>query len=280
MSACRDTQRALDAYVDGELDASHVLHVEEHLVECSACLERVELARAMKRAIRSESRSVAAPASLRARIAISAASERAAEVEEARPPRAPSWRSALPWAAAAAIAIGIGGGVGAMGDRHGGSTAPKSELLASAASLHLIEDLAGPHAQPLPPEELDPVRIARVFSPIVGVPVRPVRLHHERHGSFSFTGARLLNVSHEPAASLTYNAGDRRVTVVVFDPQRMPKPSCCLSRRTINAGGEERTVFVGRAKGYALAVYERDGVGYAVSSDLGENEVLAMAADL
>jgi mycothiol system anti-sigma-R factor len=280
MSVCRDTIRAIDAYVDGELAPSHVLDVEQHVAECSACLERVELARAMKRAVRGESLSMGAPASLRARIAISAASERAAEAEDARPSRAPSWRSALPWAAAAAVAIAVGGGVHAIGGQRGTAAAPKSELLASAASLNLIEDLAGPHAQPLPPEELDPVRIARVFSPIVGVPVRPVHLHQSRHGSFSFTGARLLNVQHEPAASLTYNAGDRRVTVVVFDPQRMPKPSCCLSRRTINAGGEERTVFVGRAKGYALAVYERDGVGYAVSSDLGENEVLAMAADL
>ncbi len=279
MIPCRDTLRALDAYVDGELEPSHLLSVEQHLVECSSCLERVELARAMKRAIRNEARGERAPSSLRSRIAIAAAAERAIEAEELHPRRAPSWRSALPWAAAASVALAIGGGVRAIGDHHAGSS-PKSELLASSASIPLIEDLAGPHAQPLPPEELDPARVTRVFSPIVGVPVRPVSLHHERHGAFSFTGARLFKVQQEPAASLSYNAGDRRVTVVVFDPQRMPKASCCLARRTINAGGEERTVFVGRAKGYSLAVYERDGVGYAVSSDLGENEVLAMAADL
>jgi anti-sigma factor (TIGR02949 family) len=276
---CREAQKALDAYVDGELDASHVLDVEQHLVECESCLQRVELSRAMKRAFRTEARREVAPSSLRARIAIAAAAERAAEVEDSRPRRSPSWRSALPWAAAAAVSLAIGGSLHAVGDRHS-STAVKADILSASSALPLIEDLAGPHARPLPPEEIDPARVTKVFSPIVGVPVRPVRLHHERHGAFAFTGARLLRVHQEPAASLFYNAGDRRVTVVVYDPQRMPKPSCCLAARTINAGGEERTVFVGRAKGYSLAVYERDGVGYAVSSDLGENDVLAMAADL
>lgn len=277
---CREAARALEPYVDGELEPSFVLQVEQHLVECGACLERVELARAMKRSFRAAARGEAAPASLRARIAVSAAAVRAAEAEEARPRKSPSWRSALPWAAAASIALAIGGGVRATNDARSTQASVKSELLASTASLPLIEDLAGSHAQPLPPEEIDPVRIARVFSPIVGVPVRPVHLENPRHGSFSFTGGRLMRVQQEPAASLFYNSGDRRVTVVVYDPHRMPKPSCCLARRTINAGGEERTVFVGRARGYSLAVYERDGVGYAVSSDLGENDVLSIAADL
>ncbi len=295
--SCDELKKALLAYVDGELDASAVLTVESHLVSCAACTEQVALGRAMKRALRASAQSEAAPASLRARLARStAAIQASAEVipfdstgEASRRPRmAPSWRSAVPWAAAAAIAIAIGGGVRALGERDTGvsnatarANATPASFRASAGHIPILDDFAEHHARPLPPEEIDPIRISSVFSPIVGVPVRPIRFAAPRGGSYRFAGARMMTVHDEAAATLFYDMGGTRVTVFVFDPQRISiRSSCCLSPKVVKVHDEDRTIYVGRAKGYSLAVQERDGVGYAVSADLGEQDVMALAASL
>jgi len=293
--SCDDLKKALLAYVDGELDASHVLTVETHLVSCSECAERVALSRAMKRALRTTSQADTAPASLRARIARSAASTSGAHAASAasdlipfdRPRVAPSWRSALPWAAAAALAIGIGGGARALGEG-GGSSSSNARSRATTASMNpqgahiaILDDFAEHHARPLPPEEIDPVRISSVFSPIVGVPVRPVRFASPRGGVYRFAGARMMTVHDEAAATLFYDMSGTRVTVFVFDPNRISiRSSCCLSPKIVKIHDEERTVYVGRSKGYSLAVNERDGVGYAVSADITEQEVMTIAAGL
>lgn len=278
-ATCKELERALAAYVDGELDASHVLVIDAHLTTCATCSERVALGGAVKRAIRAEARAEAVPASLRARIERSAASLRPIE-----PPvrAAPSWRSAVPWAAAAAVAVAAGGGIRSY---RSNNAAPNDLATASFASARtqILEDFAVQHARPLPPEELDPVRITKVFSPIVGVPVRPIRFADvPMKTSWSFAGARLMALRDEPTATLYYeNVGGTRVTVFVFDPNRISvRSSCCLAPRTIRKNGEERTVLVGHAKGYSLAVAERDGIGYALSGDLGEPEMVNLAANL
>jgi anti-sigma factor (TIGR02949 family) len=297
-AGCRELVRAVDAYVDGELDASHVMVVEHHAVACAGCAARIEFQRATKRAIRAEAHAEPAPASLRARIARSAAALRAPAAAEltpefarvatpvARPAasetlRAPSWRSALPWAAAAGVAIAVGGGVRSFGHGQRADGANVASLSASSARAQILEEFAFQHARPLPPEERDPSRITKVFSPIVGVPVRPVRLAEPPLG-FSFAGARLNTLRDEPAATLFYEHGaGSRVTVFVFDPRRIVvRSECCLAPRTVAIGGEERTIFVGHAKGYSLAIAEHDGIGYALSADLPERELVALAANL
>ena len=301
---CSEAGRAVQAYVDGELDASHILTVDQHLVGCASCTEQVALLRAMKRALRAEARADAAPDSLRARLARSARtlstevavapatpSTRRPVSDFDRPRVAPSWRSALPWAAAAALAIGIGGGMRVLGNGDGSGDpsrgAGRRSLNASVATRtagldDFAEHLAEHHARPLPPEEIDPARIGTVFSPIVGVPVRQLRLDTSpRQGAYRFAGARLMSVHDEAAATLFYDVGGTRVTVFVFDPTRISiRSACCLTPRVVKVRDEERTVYVGRAKGYSLAVQEKDGVGYAVSADLGEADVMHLAAFL
>jgi anti-sigma factor (TIGR02949 family) len=285
-TTCRELERALDAYVDGELDASHVLVIDAHLTACAPCSERVGLGRAVKRAIRVEARAESVPASLRARIERSAAEVRPSErvvapAESARTP--PSWRSALPWAAAAGVAIAAGGGMRSYGAATPSSVPELATASFGTSRAQILEDFAVQHARPLPPEEIDPARIAKVFSPIVGVPVHPIRFADvPMKTSWSFAGARLMALRDEPTATLYYeNVGGTRVTVFVFDPNRISvRSSCCLAPRTFRKNGEERTVLVGHAKGYSLAVAERDGVGYALSGDLGEPEMVSLASNL
>lgn len=278
--SCRELERALDAYVDGELDASHVLTVDAHLTACVPCSERVGLHVAVKRSIRVDARAAVVPASLRARIERSAAALR--PVEPA-PRVQPSWRSAAPWAAAAGIALFASVGVRTVRGNLAAAS-PDVATSLSTARAQILEEFAVQHARPFPPEERDPVRITKVFSPIVGVPVRPVHFADAPlKTSWSFAGARLVALRDEPTATLYYenNVGGGRITVFVYDPNRISvRSSCCLAPRTVVVRGEQRTVLIGRAKGYSLGVAEHDGIGYAVSSDLGEAEVVSLAANL
>jgi mycothiol system anti-sigma-R factor len=276
---CRTTARALDAFVDGELEASDSLHVEGHLDGCPTCAERAAFARAMKREIRREAHSERAPDALRARILRGAAGVRVREQERAR---RPSWRSAIPWAVAASIALMVGGGMRAFGT-HPQSTTVDNHDPVSAAAAHsfILDEFGAYHASPLPPEEMDPVRISSIFSPIVGVPVHPAVFGSEMNEKPTrFSGARLMRVHDQAAATLFYEVGGRRVTIFVFDPQRIRLRGNMLSPRYVRAHGEDRVIFMGRAKGYPLAAFERDGVGYAVSSDMTDHDVLTIAASL
>jgi anti-sigma factor (TIGR02949 family) len=276
--SCRELERALDAYVDGELDASHVLTVDAHLNTCVPCSERVVLHRTVKRSIRVSAQAEVVPASLRTRIERSAAALR--PVEPVR--TAPSWKSAMPWAAAAAVALMASAGVKSI---RGSAASPVPDSAISASTrAQLLEEFALTHARPLPPEEKDPIRITKVFSPIVGVPVHPIRLNEAPlKTSWAFAGARLTALRDEPTATLYYeNVGGGRVTVIVYDPSRLAVRSsstCCLAPRTVHVRGEERTVLVGRAKGYSMAVAEHDGVGYALSTDMPEPDAVTLAAN-
>lgn len=291
--SCRELDRSLEAYVDGELDPSAVLTVDAHLTACATCAERVALGRSMKRALRSEAVAETVPASVRARFLRSAEalheevpssrratspSRRVVPIESAR---APSWRSAVPWVAAAGVAFAVGGSMRNMRSHNNNADADVATASFASARTQLLEEFAVQHARPLPPEEIDPVRVTKVFSPIVGVPVRPVRFANvPMNDTWAFAGARLMAFRDEPAATLSYkNVGGARITVVVFDPNRIAvRSACCLSPKTVRVRGEDRTILVGHAKGYPLAVSENDGVGYAVSGDLNEPELVNVAS--
>src|SRR5262249_13846445 len=93
-----------------------------------------------------------------------------------------------------------------------------------------------------------------------------------------FVGARVLPVRQERAAMLHYEIEDgketRRVSVIVFDPRRIQVEDMDdLQPRPV--GSSE--VQVGRANGYSVAVTQRQGVGYAIASDLDEAEMAELA---
>jgi anti-sigma factor RsiW len=57
---CRERQELLGAYVDGELDLSATLELEQHLATCTACSARAEELRKLSRTIRSRASRFAA----------------------------------------------------------------------------------------------------------------------------------------------------------------------------------------------------------------------------
>ena len=150
----------------------------------------------------------------------------------------------------------------------GSSLNPTSEIAQASALAPLdglIEDLVAHHASPQPPETTDPRGLER-FDRDVGV--RVARPQFESFGA-RYLGARMRPVIGNQAAVLQYVLrNSHRVTVYVFDPQRVPMQARLLQARDVGT----HHLFVGRLRGYSVAASAGNGVGYALASDLTDEE--------
>jgi anti-sigma factor RsiW len=140
----------------------------------------------------------------------------------------------------------------------------------------LIDKFVDWHAHALPPE-ITSANDIPTFEPFVGVPVRPPK--------FTVVGAQLVGGRMLPvpaseqrvAAMLQYRTqGGDRISVYVYDPRRVNAAPSRLHARVMNS----ESVYVGHVNGYAVAAGQRRGIGYAVASNLDddENATLALAA--
>ena len=84
-------------------------------------------------------------------------------------------------------------------------------------------------------------------------------------------GGRLVNTpTGERAAMLQYEMADnrggnvQRVTVFVYDPAKVQIGGAHLAPRAVGTA----QVRVGQTDGYSVAVTQRNGVGYTITSDL------------
>lgn len=139
----------------------------------------------------------------------------------------------------------------------------------------LVEDLVAQHAEPLPPESTDPKSLQR-FDRFVGV-----RVPKPEFKSFDakYLGARVHPVRGNKQAARTamlqYMVRNRhRVTVYVFDSRRVPLKGNHLEHRKVG----KQKIYVGHLRGYSVAASERNGVGYALASDLSGDENAKMVA--
>jgi anti-sigma factor RsiW len=262
--ACHDTSRLLGAHLDGQLDAVKTLEVEEHLAACEVCRERAALDRAirgsLKKAVRANT-----PDDVRARMLAAMAAETAREEkrdEEAKPAAKERgtlrhWRTMLPLASAAALALAWGAASNSP-VAHGANDV----MRAGFGNDDLLRDFVGAHSRAYPPEQRDPAELSRY----VGVPVRVPRFQNAR-----FVGGRLVTVhGGEAAAMLQYEmqpapaSSGRRVTIFVYNPRNVQVGGANLAPRAVGTS----QVRVGRTDGYSVAVTQHGGVGYTIASDL------------
>lgn len=275
MHECRDRARMLGTYLDGELEASKLLDIDEHIVACEGCREEVQLLRAMRGSLKRVVRS-AAPSGLRDRIGNAMMGERvreearAAESEASKgamPVLTPSaWRTSVPLAVAAGIALMWGAATRAF-------QSPAIETHAGFGD-DLLAELVAEHSQPLPPEATN-VQSVRALERWVGVPVRPASF--ERAGA-RLVGGRVVPFRSQRAAMLQYLVGSgedvRRVSVFVYDAQKIQGGTANLAPRSVGSA----EIRVGREKGYSVAATQRAGEGYLVASDLDPDETAQLAA--
>jgi anti-sigma factor RsiW len=306
-SRCKKFTHLLGAYADGQLDATTLLEVDEHVTYCETCRERIELDRAirgsLKRVVREagslEAGKPGAPAEgMRARVAAammaeaaraearlddgggldtfrsprssSATATESMRARAARSKASASWRTIVPLASAAALAM-----VWGAATRGPLARSTDGETVRSGIDDALLEEFVAEHSHPLPPERTDPKDV-RAFEQYVGVPVHPAIF--ERRAGARLVGGRMIPVNRERAAMLQYEIGQgqeiRRVSVLVYDPRRIQVHGGELAPRAVGTA----EVRVGRSNGYSVAVTQRAGVGYAVASDLDTDKSAQLAA--
>jgi anti-sigma factor RsiW len=276
---CRARAAVLGSYVDGELDASKLIELDEHVSGCEVCREGVQLLRAMRGSLRRVVRSPA-PNGLYDRIGKAMAAERArvartgADIGPFEGPRPvmgwPSWRSMVPLATAAAIALTWGAAT------RGASSPGRASDSRASFGDDLLAELVAEHSQPLPPEATN-AQAVRGLERWVGVPLHPASF--ERGGAH-LVGGRVVPLHSERAAMLQYivGAGDaaRRVSVYVYDAQKIQVGTASLAPRAVGTA----EVRVGREKGYSVAATQRAGVGYLLASDLDPDQSAQLAASV
>lgn len=275
MSSCRRVVTLLDAYADGELEPPDVLDIEGHLADCQPCSSRLQLEHAMRKSLRRQVYAEAEPSeAFRERILTSFQAEAEREAVgmlETRRGAMLSWGSILPLAAAAAVALLWSGSTGRPPSA--GHSASSATKVASIDSMdQLLNELIDRHIDRSSPEVTEPAMLDRM-EPEVGVPVHFPSL--TQYGA-RWQGGRLVALpNHQRAASLKFLVDGHRVTVYVYNPEHLRLGSP-LTRRVVN----NEPVYTGWKRGYSIATTDRHGVGYAVATDLGEDEGAEIVASL
>lgn len=274
---CRRVGALLEAYADGELEAEPVLEVEAHLAECNGCSSRLQLEHAVKKSLRRQLYAEAQPTdAFRERILASfqAEAERAAVAsfdESTRRSGMLSWSSIVPLAAAAAMALLWSAKTSDPGRASPGSNHTQASI-APASMEQMLEELVDRHIDRSKPDVTEPALLPERMEPEVGVPVHFPSL--AQYGA-RWQGGRVVPIRNQPTASLKFLVDGHRVTVYVFNSERFALGSP-LKRRVI---GDE-PVYTGWKRGYSIATADRHGIGYAVATDLGEDEGAEIVASL
>jgi len=272
--SCRQVATLLDTFVDGELPPDQALSVEEHLAECTSCTERLEFEGAVRSSLKSAVHSAAEPsAGFEAHLAsaLRAERERLLEVDEQKKPRG---FGKVVWLPALAVAASALGGVALVQAqrRHEDqqvpveiAAVPTSQAAAAAETPeHALNELVAYHAAPPEPQITEP-RLVERLAPEVGVPVRyPAGL--KQYGA-SWEGAGTVPMNHQRAALFRYRLSNHPVTVYVYDATRVPLRAVLEPRVVHN-----QSVHVGERHGYSIAAVEQRGVGYAIATDLNDDE--------
>lgn len=247
---CRELERAVDAFLDGEFDDRERAEAEAHLSGCPRCTAMVEGQARIRTALRAKLREAMtapapagrAPAALRERV------ERALAKE-----RRPLWRRALsplPVATMAACAAGV-----------------LVVLASHTGNPDLLEDAIRNHHRGLP-LEVDAAAMPDWFTGKLDF--RP-SLPRFGGGAVRVEGARLSNLREWPAAYVRYQLprGQAGLFIVDDPARRFDAPG-----REVHLGRD--VVRVSSARGYNVAVWRQDEIVYSLVSDLDEDALFRL----
>jgi anti-sigma factor RsiW len=275
--SCRQVVALLDPFLDGELPPEDVFDVEQHLSTCGACTERARFEAALRGSVKRSAFADALPsAGFEGRLAgaLRAERERILEQRSVPPPSRARRTAALPLLLAAAATFGF-----VMWLNRHVATEPAPVLMAEplaslpappsrvpAAQMNpeqVLEELVDYHAAPPEPQITEPGQVLKL-QPEVSVPVRLPAL--KQYGA-SWEGGAVVPMKNQHAAYFRYRLSNHPVTVYVYDAQRVPLRGVLEPRVVHN-----QPVHVGERRGYSIAAREQHGVGYAVATDLNDDE--------
>jgi anti-sigma factor RsiW len=272
---CRRFVPLLEPFRDGELSPGQVVEVEAHLTECERCTERMRLGDAMRVSLKEAvlgGSAVTDAFQERIRLALSAEREREERLspEHDAHARMLSWRHIVPIAAAAAVVM-----VWAASANNRPSDVATGSMYQSSAPASvekLLEDLVRNHERGAAPQFTEPTLLPQL-EPEVGV---PVTLPNFKQYGARWEGVSVVPVSNQRAASLRYRIAGHKLTVYVYDASRFPVRST-LQQRVVR----DEPVYVGSRNGVSIAATERrNGIGYAIATDLNKDESAELVASI
>ena len=270
--ACEDRVASLDLYVDGEICHVERAEIDQHLNGCDGCRSYVLSRSSMRDSLRSSVGSPCLSSEFRARLEV--------RLREAQPAcaikRNVQHRVVI---AAAGTALAAAAALATVGTLRWLRTAddPSTEValpqsqgeVAGQATIRtpIVSDALRWHRRDMPVEITGPdeARVSDWFVSKVEFPVRaPEFAAHD-----ILLGGRIGNVQNHDAAYLLYDVDGSKVSVLIFEAEH--------SGLTPVTGGEGR-VYVDNSSGYHVGLGQRDGVGYAFTSDLPSERFVELVA--
>lgn len=269
--SCDHRRSLLETFLDGELPSKQMLELQTHIDMCAECAEAVAFSRALRTSARRLIQEDAAVSrEFRARLSRALAAEADAE-RRARGVRrmrrvlsgsAPRWGMAA--VASAAVAMLWLGPRERPVEAPRQPSAPAEQQATLLGPEELLDRIIDYHTAPPEPQVTEP-KLLPVLERDVGVRVPLPSL--VQYGA-EWQGGSVVKVRRDQAAAyLRYRTrDDHSVTVYVYNPSRIP----------LHAGLEprifrEEPVYQGNWRGYSIAAQLRQGVGYAVTTDLDES---------
>lgn len=251
---CRDAERFGELELDGELEPHDGSALNDHLSTCPRCREVHRARSACLSQVREKLRLGAAadttPPGLRTRIV--------ARVASADRVESPAWGRAVSVALAASMIVVLSWG--------------------SATGPDLIPDESiSRHGVNLPPEvraELGDGRpVHRFLAANLGYPVQVPRFDGRNPG-VKLVGARLSSFDEREAAYVMYDHRGAKLSLFAYPkPDRVAPPQ---GFEEVRAG--ERTLLVGKRRGYNLVAWEEGALVYLLVSDVDPRELIDLAA--
>ena len=243
---CAGISRFVDTYLDGEFAETDRAEFEGHLGECETCRGKVRVQAEWKTAIKAAAPRELAPAALRNRVARSIA-------RESKPML--SWRAWAVRAMPAAAAVGL----------------LATFMISKVQWSPVAADVVAKHQKMMPSEVSGgPDQIKKWYADKVDFPVRVPQLC--RQTACPLRGGRLASVGDKPAAYLVYDVHGDKVSVFVFDASDMPIET---RRKTVI---DNREVYFDQEHGYNVALFRDRGVGYAIASDLDQEQMVKLVS--
>jgi anti-sigma factor RsiW len=239
---CEDVGLALDAYMDDECDGDTTTAIRRHVAGCAICRERLAQYETVGRLVRLAPY-YPAPDRLRQRVADAIADSRR------------RWHVAT-WAAAAAVAIAIGGGLVSL----------RSVQKVGAASDAIVDEVVTDHVRSLMADHLFDVRSTDQHT------VKPWFLGKLDYSppvedltpvGFPLVGGRLDSVAGRAVAALIYQRHQHVINVFVWPAADAPT---LIDSRSI--------------RGFHVRQWTRDGMSFWAVSDLNDPELAGFAQAL
>ena len=247
---CDQVVRFADAFVDGEFTGAERCEIEDHLGACDGCAAQVRTQAEFRHRIKQTGPKEIAPDLLRQRIAQQLSKN--AVAARRKQTRRLLMVASIPAAAALVIAAWHR------------PIYPQAQLA----------DIVRKHSRNLPVEisgNNDAVK--KWYADKVNFPVSPPRLSMAK-GEVALRGGRLAQIGDHEAAYLVYDASGNKVSVFIFDPGdealEVPRRQPMMI--------DNRPVYIDAERGYNVARYRDRGVGYAIASDLGEDDMLKLVS--